>query len=1035
MFRSTKIAGLIGLVCVLFAPASFGATAVVVAVAAGAAAAPFGAAVAIAVGMAAFTLTYTLTMKPPTFNHRQNQQEMKQLVRTPRSPKMVSFGEVFTSGTLLLVEEQTNDGKNEETGYYDEYLYMVVGLCDHEIDSYSQLYLNETPVEDFGSKVVYEVHNNDPLYDEYLVGKAPSYTTDMTGEEVTWLRLAMRFDRDLFANGVPTPKLQYKGYNKVYDYRDETYKYSTNAALVIMTLITDYMGVDRDRVITSGYGSVIDAANLCDETVTNPDGSTSARYTINGSFNQSEKIGDVISDMLSACGGQLVRIGGSVGILPAAYYGVASFTLTEDDIVGELSVQVEPAYGEQINTVTGSFVDPDQGFVDTDYPPVVDADRKSFDGKELTKDMSFRFVTDVYQAQRLADIYLKRQLSSGTIVVNTNMKGLYCRIGRVINLEVATYDISGEYRVVGYSENPFGDSAVTLTLARDDVSIYDDAIGEVFTPPPFTNLPVGRPPSPTAVQFNVDIVGEVVQGVLEWQVNAPQAVSTDIRIKDYSTGAVLRVGSSVRDTWSVNGLVAGSYLAEVRTVTMTGATSVWASASFVISTPPKPDSCTISASNWNVLLVPVVNSGIPSGTLFEFKHLQDAESYTLGVPTYTEADVGLADTVFTGSTLNQGGLTPDRFQHYWVRATNSYGSSDWLYFNTGTTKDETDLLPVVTGSVDFTWLSDDVNNTFTQIDSDITTLETANTNLTQRMEVVETDTGEQQAAYEISATVNDITSSISVVTDETQSGIYMVADDFVLTSQDHTSYNEAPFVITGGQAYLKKAFINELEAVTITSSNYISGQQGYQISPDGDVEFNDGDFRGTVSVAGLEGNVGTAVGFANTLFNNYWSVLSGSRGTITVFQLTYEKQPYDREIYVELEIPQITTDGNNKDLVFSSDYAVDISPSSLSGRTVYVFDQNPQFQIDYLNHVWFTAAEYASYASQTGLVVSGPICWKGTIPATTETGTSTLDFDVRLTVDSSSSDVGQMYVQEPIAKVTITKGVTGDLSVNMVGGV
>lgn len=667
------------------------AAAVIIGVAVGAGSVAVGAtiATAIAIGMAAASFYLAKSNKPPGV--AKSQQELKQLLRSSRAPKQVTYGQALRSGNLIFAEEQKGDSENDD-GTFNEWLYMAVGLCDHPVHAIENLYLNETHVSEFGSNVNWQLKNNPTVADPYLVANAPSWKTDMVGRGTAWLRLGLLFDREKFANGVPTPRVLFKGRNGIWDPRTDNEIYTNNAALVIADYFITYRGYSRDRIITEGFGSFIDAANLCDESVTNPDNTLSKRYTINGTFTLDEKPGQVLDDMLAACGGQLVRIGGKIGILPAAYYGPSSLTITDSDIsdVSDVQIQPEPAYSDSVNTMKGTFIDPSQNYVETDYPTVKDDNAITRDRGELSRDLNFRFVTDPYQAQRLASIELRRSLAGGSVSLTTNLKGLYARLGRVISLDIKAMGLSGEYRVV--SQSSHFSEGVELSLVREDIDIYDDTVGSAFTPPPLTNLPIGVA-SPSNVQFIVESIGDIVQGMVSWQINDPQSSGTEIRIKNV-LGDVVQVGTSSRNTYNVNGLIVGNYTVEVRTVTMRSGVSSWSSALIVVDTPPEVTSVTVNRSNWNIEMIPVVTGGVSTGTLFEFWYLADNASYIGDPPTYGEGDRLAATKIFTGSSFNHGGLIPDRWHHYWVRSVNSYGSSGYIYLQTGTTREQ-DLVTTV----------------------------------------------------------------------------------------------------------------------------------------------------------------------------------------------------------------------------------------------------------------------------------------------------------------------------------------------------
>ncbi|CAH9015677.1 TMhelix containing protein [Vibrio phage 393E50-1] len=662
---------------------------VVVALGAGAAGATV--ATAIAIGMAAASFYMASNAKVPS--PAKSQSELKQLLRSSRAAKQVVYGKGFFSGAMIYAEEQEGD-KESGDGTYAEYLYMAVGVCNHPVQQVHKIQLNETDISEFDGIVDYKFHNNPTTVDQYLVDNSPSWKSDMIGKGTSWLRLGMKFDRDKFANGVPTPRVELSGENRIWDPRTDSIGYTNNAALVIADYMIRYRGYTRDRIITQGFGSFIDAANLCDENVTNPDGSINDRYTINGLFTMDEKPGQVLDDMLTACGGQLVRIGGKIGLLPAAYYGPATFTITSSDLLDDNSVQIqpEPSYGDSVNTIKGTFIDPSQNYVETDYPTVSDANALARDGGELATDLNFRFVTNPYQAQRLADIELRRSISGGSVVIKTNLRGLYARLGRVIKLDIKELNLIGEYRVVNAANHVM--NGVELSLMRDSIDIYDDATGKPFVPPPLTNLPTGGIAPPSGVQFLVESIGEVVQGQIQWQINAPQYASNDVRIKKTSDNKIIQVGSSIGNTYKINGLPADNYTVEVRTVDMRGAVSTWASASFVVDIPNPPSSVTVNRSNWNIELIPNIAAGIPTGTLFEFWYLADDASYIKDAPTYGEGDRARATKIFTGSSFNHGGRTPDRWHHYWIRSVSVYGQSDYTYVQTGTTREQ-DLVTTV----------------------------------------------------------------------------------------------------------------------------------------------------------------------------------------------------------------------------------------------------------------------------------------------------------------------------------------------------
>lgn len=100
--------------------------------------------------------------------------------------------------------------------------------------------------------------------------------------------------------------------------------YTENVALCI----ADYLA-NVTYGFKAAYGSeiplapLISAANICDEPVPLADGSTEPRYTCNGNFNLNTSRGEILQNMLTACGGRITYSSGQFIIWPAYWPGVS----------------------------------------------------------------------------------------------------------------------------------------------------------------------------------------------------------------------------------------------------------------------------------------------------------------------------------------------------------------------------------------------------------------------------------------------------------------------------------------------------------------------------------------------------------------------------------------------------------------------------------------------------------------------------------------------------------------------------------------
>ncbi|MGK9517787.1 hypothetical protein O6467_23840, partial [Salmonella enterica subsp. enterica] len=91
-----------------------------------------------------------------------------------------------------------------------------------------------------------------------------------------------------------------------------------------------------------------------------------------------------------------------------------------------------PTNDAAINTVRGTFIDPSQSWTETDYPEVSVAEWIAEDGGEAAETLTYSYVTDAYQPQRLANIELRRRRAGGVITIPMNFSGYNCRPGRVV---------------------------------------------------------------------------------------------------------------------------------------------------------------------------------------------------------------------------------------------------------------------------------------------------------------------------------------------------------------------------------------------------------------------------------------------------------------------------------------------------------------------------------------------------------------------------------------------------------------------------
>ncbi|HGN0351212.1 TPA: DUF1983 domain-containing protein [Proteus mirabilis] len=594
--------------------------------------------------------------KVPGSGYR-DQSERKQMLRSASAPETVVVGKTMMSGLLFFAEEE--EGEQDE----NEELYMALAIASHPIHKLGQIYFNDDKIEDLGDNAQYEFHNGRTEADPYLLKHAPSWKEDMIGRGLAWLRLTLRFDQEKFPYGVPNVKSELWG-KEIYDPRTEKTAWSNNGALVILDYYRHYLGVPDSDIDWNAFKV---AADICDETVQTPDGKSEPRYTLNGAYELEESPASVLEIMHKCIAGEPTYIAGKHGILMQVYNGPALLTIDESQIIDTVTVTPELSLRDATNAIYGTFVDAEQQYNKTDFEPVVIEEWVEEDGLEIKENMDYRFVTSPYQANRLANLYLRKKRAGRRIQLRMNLDGYAYRPGDVIKLELPSLGISDlEFRIADWKFHP--SEGVEITLEEDGPYIYEDLASKPFVRPPFTKLPTGGVPAPINLAFVPLSVTDIVQGYISWQ-----NVASDIR---YNTVNILQNGKVIQsiqvpgERVDINGLTRGTYRVEVRAINVAGAMSAPAISDFAIQAPPAPIGVEITPGMFSLTAYPKQGDSAVFGYTFEFWFSEKKLANLSENEVITKTN-----KVGQGNFWTQENLKAGHTYYFYIRTINSYGKS------------------------------------------------------------------------------------------------------------------------------------------------------------------------------------------------------------------------------------------------------------------------------------------------------------------------------------------------------------------------
>lgn len=597
-----------------------------------------------------------------------------QTVRSSKAPVRFILGRVSTGGVLVWAQEQAGDQTD------GEWLHLVYVLCEGPVDALENIYLGEEEIATYGEHATYELVVNPTQVNAFLKANCPDWKDEQIGRGLSFVRLSLKYSAEKFPSGIPDARFIVRGRNDIYDPRSGMAVYTENTALHILWFLRNRCGVPDDEIVFETFAS---GANICDESVANPDNTISPRYRSSCVIGADEQRTNVLQKLEASCGGRTIRVGGRWMFQAGAYYGPYDYEITEDMVVGTITGSTEPTNDAAINTVRGTFVDTSQSWTETDYPEVSVAEWVIVDGGEAAETLSFSYVTDAYQAQRLANIELRRRRAGGTISIPMNFLGYNCRPGRAVRVNLPSLNILGEFIVTNWSMG--ADQGCTAQLQQYDAAQFDDAVGQPYNPIGFIDLPTGGLGSPTNLSWVPDETAEVTQGVLSWTQPAGIVTGYAVTIRQGGTAVQAQQVPETTLQLPLSGLPSGSYtmsVAALGPLTRSGEASITVN----IDGPPIPEACTVQSTIDTITLFPSnVQHGLNGGTYEYFFS--------------TEPQATQGDYLGQGLTLTHTGLAFATNYAYFVRSKNAYGVSAFLKVVASTSNDVTAFLAALAGKI------------------------------------------------------------------------------------------------------------------------------------------------------------------------------------------------------------------------------------------------------------------------------------------------------------------------------------------------
>jgi hypothetical protein len=571
------------------------------------------------------------------------------------------------------------------SGANNEYLHLVIALCEGQVSAINTVYLDDVPTTDarFADLVTVEkfLGTDTQAASPLLMAAMPDkWTAAHQGKGVAYLHVQIRYDANAF-HSIPTVTCDLDG-RVLYDTRTGLTAFSNNPALC-----------ERDYLTNPRYGrgiasTLIDdatfsaAANHCDEMVAIP-GGTQKRYTCDGSINVDDTVYANTQRLLSSCRGMLIFSGGKYKLMIDKQETPSSFTFSEDNITGAWEI-TRPGKREIVNKVSASFFNPANSW----QPDIAIADGTAYraqdNGLLLERKIDLPYTADAYRAEHLAQLELKCTRFGTVARFNAFQEGLRCEVGDVVKITHPTPGwVNKPFRVMTIDILDFDD--VSITVREYDDSAYTlDALSAITTAPQ-TTLPdpftVGAPSAlAVAVENITQPDGTIIPRlVASWTAATdPFVVGYEVAVREDDGPWDTSTSTSTR--WVIPASVSGrSYDVRVRAINSMGIRGAWLALDNTISTAP--------------IIAPAAPTATVTGQMFAVRvewAFGDARQDIRGTEVWWSATNDRAAAVrltlepFPAMSYQHVALAPGQTCYYWLRVADTYGNLSGWYPDSAT---------------------------------------------------------------------------------------------------------------------------------------------------------------------------------------------------------------------------------------------------------------------------------------------------------------------------------------------------------------
>mgnify|MGYP000025236510 CR=1 FL=1 len=376
------------------------------------------------------------------------------------TPRRIVYGRAKVGGVWVYAET---------SGAYNQYLHLIMLLCDGPIQEIETVYFGSEAVTLDGSgngtgkwsgvvSITKHLGETDQDADAALVSaSAGKWTTNHKLSGIAYLYIKLTNWDATSSSAVPAPVVfgavpdvsaVVKGRSDIYDPRSELTGYSDNPALCLSHFrdLRSASALNEDAVIV--------AAQACDITV-----GSRKLYTVGGVIEATASVEDVTRQFLTAMGGTIAA-NAAGHFLRVGHATDPTLNLTWDHVRSE-DVELKRTTGTN-DTFAASYASEANGWETTDADGTTDA----------AKTLKLDLVSDDEQAQQVEAIANKQAGPTDILTFTASAEALDLTAGDAVDIYLEPL-ASGRFEVIETEIEVGATIEVKLTLEKQRASLFD----------------------------------------------------------------------------------------------------------------------------------------------------------------------------------------------------------------------------------------------------------------------------------------------------------------------------------------------------------------------------------------------------------------------------------------------------------------------------------------------------------------------------------------------------------------------------------